>query len=207
MIPTLLVYHIHDVHNHSNINWLSYWSRSSTICDAFSFGFSPDLTWRVWWLPQPLYCVSIVAKFFNQAIQNLWYCLIHVANPSYWHKFNCLISTCRDDFKSFVEVCFEEFGDRVKHWITLNEPYFYSTSTKYPLVAAQNLLLAHAAAVKLYKKNYQVQNWRTINPNLLFFLYNVTIYLLLIEMLMEAGFSKGYHRHHIKLYMVFAAIG
>ncbi|KEH37612.1 glycoside hydrolase family 1 protein [Medicago truncatula] len=60
-----------------------------------------------------------------------------------------------DDFKSFVEVCFEEFGDRVNHWITLNEPYFYSTSTKYPLVAAQNLLLAHAAAVKLYKTNYQ----------------------------------------------------
>jgi len=84
-------------------------------------------------------------------------------------RFNCLISMCRDDFKSFVEICFEEFGDRVKHWITLNEPYFYSTSTTYPLTAAQNLLLAHAAAVKLYKTNYQVQHWRTIN--LIFFCF------------------------------------
>ena len=65
---------------------------------------------------------------------------------------------CRDDFKSFVEICFKEFGDRVKHWITLNEPFMYSKSTLYPLLATHNQLLAHAAAVKLYKTNYQVQH-------------------------------------------------
>jgi len=81
----------------------------------------------------------------------------------------------RDDFKSFVEICFEEFGDRVKHWITLNEPYFYSLSTTYPLTAAHNQLLAHAAAVKLYKTNYQVQHWRTINLILFSFLFFICI--------------------------------
>ncbi|GMN57296.1 hypothetical protein TIFTF001_026410 [Ficus carica] len=29
-------------------------------------------------------------------------------------------------FKDYAELCYKEFGDRVKHWITLNEPYSYS---------------------------------------------------------------------------------
>ncbi|XP_030526661.1 beta-glucosidase 13-like isoform X1 [Rhodamnia argentea] len=85
-----------------------------------------------------------------------------------------------DDFQDYVGVCFEEFGDRVKHWITLNEPFSYSVGgyaigltapgrcSKWqrlnctggdsgiePYLVSHNLLLAHAAAVKLYRDKYQ----------------------------------------------------
>ena len=88
---------------------------------------------------------------------------------------------CRDDFGEYAELCFKEFGDRVKHWITLNEPYSYSAggyalgllapgrcsdwlnlnctggdSGTEPYLVAHHQLLAHAAAVKLYRTKYQV---------------------------------------------------
>ncbi|KAK9941264.1 hypothetical protein M0R45_017877 [Rubus argutus] len=83
-------------------------------------------------------------------------------------------------FRDYAELCYKEFGDRVKHWITLNEPYSYSAggyavailapgrcsdwqqlnctggnSGTEPYLVAHHQLLAHAAAVKLYKKKYQ----------------------------------------------------
>ncbi|KAJ4724164.1 Beta-glucosidase [Melia azedarach] len=86
-----------------------------------------------------------------------------------------------NDFRDYAEVCFKEFGDRVKHWITLNEPWTYSTggyasgylapgrcsdwqqlnctggdSATEPYLVAHHQLLAHAAAVHLYKTKYQV---------------------------------------------------
>nr|XP_023899230.1 beta-glucosidase 12-like [Quercus suber] len=85
-----------------------------------------------------------------------------------------------DDFRDYSEFCFKEFGDRVKHWITLNEPYSYvyagyvegkfapgrcsswqqlnctgGDSAIEPYLASHNLLLAHASAVKVYKQKYQ----------------------------------------------------
>ncbi|KAL3718690.1 hypothetical protein ACJRO7_003761 [Eucalyptus globulus] len=85
-----------------------------------------------------------------------------------------------DDFQDYVGVCFKEFGDRVKHWITLNEPFSYSVggyaigltapgrcsewqrmnctggdSGVEPYLVSHNQLLAHATAVKLYRHKYQ----------------------------------------------------
>ncbi|KAE8037054.1 hypothetical protein FH972_009679 [Carpinus fangiana] len=85
-----------------------------------------------------------------------------------------------DDFRDYAELCFKKFGDRVKHWITLNEPLSYSVngyvkgryapgrcsswqnlnctggdSGTEPYLTTHYQLLAHAAAVQVYKKKYQ----------------------------------------------------
>ncbi|KAJ8760062.1 hypothetical protein K2173_010918 [Erythroxylum novogranatense] len=85
-----------------------------------------------------------------------------------------------EHFRDYAETCFKEFGDRVKHWITLNEPWSYSVmgyatgslapgrcsawqqlnctggdSATEPYLVAHNQLLAHASAVQLYKRKYQ----------------------------------------------------
>ncbi|CAI9089622.1 OLC1v1024228C1 [Oldenlandia corymbosa var. corymbosa] len=105
-----------------------------------------------------------------------------------------------DDFREFADLCFWEFGDRVKNWITLNEPWTFAVlgyagggtapgrgvvnTTEHvkdevpkhrchaphsddcnedgdpgtePYIVTHNLLLAHAAAVKLYRDNYKCQ--------------------------------------------------
>ncbi|CAN1761071.1 Beta-glucosidase 24, partial [Linum perenne] len=93
-----------------------------------------------------------------------------------------LSSKIVDDFRGYAEVCFDKFGDRVKQWITLNEPFSYassgygdgsmapgrcSTASGFnctaggdsgtePYIVAHHLLLAHAAAVKLYRDKFKV---------------------------------------------------
>ncbi|OIW08963.1 hypothetical protein TanjilG_05939 [Lupinus angustifolius] len=84
-------------------------------------------------------------------------------------------------FRDYAAICFKEFGDRVKQWITLNEPWTYSQngyalgniapgrcskwvnpnctggdSGTEPYVVSHHQLLAHAAAVQVYKKKYQI---------------------------------------------------
>uniref|UniRef100_A0A6N2KKK3 Beta-glucosidase n=1 Tax=Salix viminalis TaxID=40686 RepID=A0A6N2KKK3_SALVM len=85
-----------------------------------------------------------------------------------------------NDYEDYAQICFREFGDRVKYWITLNEPWSFSMggyaagllapgrcsdwqglncaggdSGTEPYLAAHYQLLAHAKAVQLYKKKYQ----------------------------------------------------
>ncbi|XP_008450457.2 cyanogenic beta-glucosidase-like [Cucumis melo] len=87
-----------------------------------------------------------------------------------------------NDFRDFVDICFKEFGDRVKHWITLNEPWSFAmggyaqgalapgrcsswqpfnclggNSGTEPYIVGHHQILAHAAAVKLYKTKYQAR--------------------------------------------------
>uniref|UniRef100_I1PM70 Beta-glucosidase n=1 Tax=Oryza glaberrima TaxID=4538 RepID=I1PM70_ORYGL len=85
-----------------------------------------------------------------------------------------------NDYKEYAETCFKEFGDRVKHWITFNEPWTFCSmgyasgimapgrcsswevgkcrvgdSGREPYTACHHQLLAHAETVRLYKEKYQ----------------------------------------------------
>lgn len=83
-------------------------------------------------------------------------------------------------FANYADACFAAFGDRVKHWITLNEPLTVAlcgynvgvhapgrcsdrsrcaagNSSTEPYIAAHNMLNAHAAAVEVYRTKYQAK--------------------------------------------------
>jgi len=75
-------------------------------------------------------------------------------------------------FGDYARVCFQRFGDRVKNWMTINEPWCvavlgHSTDMHAPgqradasllatdsYIAAHNLLLAHAEAVRIYRQEF-----------------------------------------------------
>lgn len=73
-------------------------------------------------------------------------------------------------FSTYAETCFANFGDRVKNWITINEPLQTAVngygigifapgrcerSNTEPYLVAHHQLLAHAAAVSVYRKKYR----------------------------------------------------
>ncbi|XP_052193509.1 beta-glucosidase 13-like [Diospyros lotus] len=85
-----------------------------------------------------------------------------------------------NDYGDYAEFCFKTFGDRVKYWITFNEPNVFiphgydsgdmapgrcsawrnnscpaGNSATEPYIVGHHLLLAHAEAVKRYKEKYQ----------------------------------------------------
>ncbi|CAG7881575.1 unnamed protein product, partial [Brassica rapa] len=88
------------------------------------------------------------------------------------------------DFKDYADLCFKEFGGKVKHWITINQLYTVPTrgyaigtdapgrcspmvdtkhrcyggnSSTEPYIVAHNQLLAHATVVDLYRTKYKFQ--------------------------------------------------
>ncbi|XP_027101991.1 furcatin hydrolase-like [Coffea arabica] len=91
------------------------------------------------------------------------------------------------DFRDFAELCFKEFGDRVKHWSTFNEPWSFATggydsstiigtlapgrcsawmnkgcpagnSAVEPYLVGHHILLSHAVVVKLYRDKYKASH-------------------------------------------------
>lgn len=79
-----------------------------------------------------------------------------------------------------MQTCFREFGDRVSHWTTVNEPNVFAiggydtgmappkrcspsfvfncskgNSSSEPYLAAHHMLLAHASTARLYREKYQ----------------------------------------------------
>jgi beta-glucosidase len=108
--------------------------------------------------------------------------------------FALLSHGCSDDYTAYADVCFKNFGDRVKYWSTVNEPNIEpiggydqgilpprrcsfpfgalscdnGNSTTEPYIVAHHLLLAHASAATLYKEKYQVRNNATFYGTSLF---------------------------------------
>lgn len=99
--------------------------------------------------------------------------LYHWDLPQYIHDNlngdgGLLSSEFADAFERFADVVFEMFGDRVKDWITFNEPFAFciygyesgnfapgvKSSGIGPYRCAHHVLQAHAAAYHLYKKKY-----------------------------------------------------
>ncbi|KDQ56758.1 glycoside hydrolase family 1 protein [Jaapia argillacea MUCL 33604] len=85
---------------------------------------------------------------------------------------------CIKDFVNYARVCFQAFGDRVKHWLTFNEPWCISIlgygrgvfapgrssdrsrseegdGRTEPWIVGHNLILSHAHACKLYKEEFK----------------------------------------------------
>ncbi|GMH05532.1 hypothetical protein Nepgr_007372 [Nepenthes gracilis] len=84
-----------------------------------------------------------------------------------------------EDFANYADFCFKMFGDRVKNWMTFNEPRVIAAlgydngffapgrcskeygnctagnSATEPYIVAHNLILSHAAAVQIYRQKHQ----------------------------------------------------
>ncbi|KAI0725480.1 beta-glucosidase [Fomitopsis betulina] len=82
------------------------------------------------------------------------------------------------DFVNYSKICFERFGDRVKYWLTFNEPWCISIlgygrgvfapgrssdrsrstegdSSTEPWIVGHSVILAHAYASKLYREQFK----------------------------------------------------
>lgn len=130
----------------------------------------------------------------------------------------------RDDFRDFSQLCFKEFGERVKHWITLNKPLMYSVaacdlgiwppsrcsksvneacqarnSSTEPYVVAHNLILSHATAVKLYRQKYHVSH---IQPLVISYLLLVIVLTTNIFFTKIIGHSKWKDWNNINNFLV-----
>ncbi|KAK9118218.1 hypothetical protein Scep_016311 [Stephania cephalantha] len=95
--------------------------------------------------------------------------------------FNIDVEQYRKDFADYADFCFKTFGDRVKNWMTFNEPRVVAAlgydngffaparcskpvgnctagnSATEPYIVAHNLILSHAAAVQRYREKYQAK--------------------------------------------------
>jgi beta-glucosidase len=96
-----------------------------------------------------------------------------------------LRSETTDAFAVYADQCFSLFGDKIKNWLTINEPHTiavngydygshapgrcsnrticpHGNSATEPYIVGHNLLLAHAKAVNVYRTKYQATQKGTI---------------------------------------------
>ncbi|PIM97923.1 Beta-glucosidase, lactase phlorizinhydrolase [Handroanthus impetiginosus] len=131
---------------------------------------------------------QVAVMFYNKIIDNLllrgiepFVTIYHFEHPQeFEERFGGWLSPLmQDEYVHFAKTCFENFGDRVKYWITINEPNLFSelayerasypparcsppfgncasgNSDVEPLISAHNMLLGHAKAAKLYREQFK----------------------------------------------------
>ncbi|KAK1149691.1 hypothetical protein N8T08_005244 [Aspergillus melleus] len=101
-----------------------------------------------------------------------------------YDKYGAFLNTAefKADFERYARVCFSHFGDRVKKWITFNEPYIISIfghhtgvlapgrnssnggdSRTEPWIVAHTLIVSHASLVQIYASEFQPSQNGTIS--------------------------------------------
>ncbi|XP_010943554.1 beta-glucosidase 12 isoform X2 [Elaeis guineensis] len=128
-----------------------------------------------------MYYNNLIDKLISNGVQP-FVTLFHFDTPqALEEKYGGFLSHhIIQDFKVYAEICFREFGNRVKNWITVNEPWIFcitgyergthppgrcspwekgkcdvGDSGTEPYMACHHMLLAHAAVVQVYKDKYQ----------------------------------------------------
>ncbi|RDX75668.1 Furostanol glycoside 26-O-beta-glucosidase, partial [Mucuna pruriens] len=122
-------------------------------------------------------------NFYNQLIDELlangitpFVTIVHFDYPLAIHKNlgGFLNSSIVNYYKDYCELLFKTYGDRVKHWTTINEPQIVGLFTymhgydnddpepcqttklcKQAYTVVHNYILCHATAVKLYREKFQ----------------------------------------------------
>ena len=111
--------------------------------------------------------------FYNKVIDTLiengitpFFDLFHSGLPQ-WIEENGGIKSPDfvDHFVNYARICFENFGDRVKYWSTVNEPLLtvygsyangrfkpYEKSVPYAMEAVTNMIIAHFRSVKILRE-------------------------------------------------------
>lgn len=121
--------------------------------------------------------------FYNRLIDTLiahdiepWITLYHWDLPQALEDTNggWLGRETVNAFGGYARVCFQAFGDRVKHWITINESWTVAVNgynngvhapgrsenpSTEPYIVAHHLILAHAKAARIYHNEFApIQN-------------------------------------------------
>ncbi|XWW98400.1 hypothetical protein V2A60_006400 [Cordyceps javanica] len=138
-------------------------------------------------------------EFYNRLIDSLlrrgirpWVTLYHWDLPQALHdRYGGWLNVheVQKDFERYARVCYERFGDRVKNWITLNEPwiqaiYGYATggnapgrsstnplcdegdTTREPWIVGKALIMSHVRAVIAYNQDFRKDQGGTIGISL-----------------------------------------
>lgn len=116
--------------------------------------------------------IAYYNKLINRILENGMQPMVtmyHYDLPQELQKFGGLTNSIFIGyFESYANLLFDRFGDRVKTWITFNEPSHicldgYGAGAVAPMVVANgvgeylcgsNVLKAHATVYHLYKKRY-----------------------------------------------------